>query len=432
MIDEQHIGTMKISILTIGTRGDVQPYMALGLGLEAVGHEVTVTTLGEFESLIRDYGLQHANLRGDFLKVAQRSKDAAGTKERGNPFRLIRQYSEMARDTLMDEWKSTQQAEALVYNPATFGGYDIAEKLGIPAFAAFPAPMYSPTKEFPSPFLPFSNLGFLNKFSHQLFAKLGPTMFRRPINEWRRDVLGLPPTKGDDKLHGRPITKLYAYSDVVVPRPADWDDSSVVTGYWFLSAPSDWKPAPALVEFLGSGPPPVYIGFGSMSMFGEASKTKLILEALKLAGQRGVLASPEGKLPKDIALEGVFVIDSVPHNWLFPQMAAIVHHGGAGTTGASLRAGKPTVICPFVGDQTFWGRRMATLGVGPSPIPQRKLTAESLANVIKSAVTDPSMRQRAASIGEIIQAEDGVGHAVKLINSRLVNEHEGSVMKIRE
>ncbi len=244
-------------------------------------------------------------------------------------------------------------------------------------------------------------------------------MYRRPINEWRRDRLGLPPPKGEDRLRGKPVTKLYAYSPSVVPRPADWDESSVVTGYWFLDAPGDWRPQPALVEFLQAGSPPVYMGFGSMFMNGGERKTETVLNALKLAGQRGIIATGWGGLTAENAPQGTFVLDAAPHDWLFPQVAAVVQHGGAGTTGAALRAGKPTVICPFVGDQPFWGRRVAALGVGPPPIPQRKLTAESLANAIEKAVTDQDMRQRAASLGEAIRAEDGVGQAIAIINSQI-------------
>ncbi len=410
---------MKIYILTIGTRGDVQPYVALGLGLKLVSHEVTIGTSAEFESLVTGHGLRHAPLRGDFLKAAQEAENASTGKNRANPFQLIRRYSEMARDTLADEWESAQNAEVIIYNPAAFGGYAIAEKLAVPAFAAFPAPLYTPTKEFPSPFFPFTNLGPLNKISHQLFAKLGPAIFRRPINEWRRDVLGLPPAKGENLLHGKPVPKLYAYSEAVVSRPADWDESSVVTGYWFLNAPSDWQPEPALVKFLQQGPPPVYVGFGSMFMTIGAKKTQIVIDALKLAGQRAVLATGWGGLTAANSSDDIFVVDAVPHDWLFPQMAAVIHHGGAGTTGAALRAGKPTVICPFVGDQPFWGRRVAALGVGPSPLPQRKLTAELLANAVKSAVLDQGMHQRAAALGEIIRGEDGVGRAVAFIQRQV-------------
>ncbi|HRQ39100.1 MAG TPA: glycosyltransferase [Chloroflexota bacterium] len=404
---------MKVCILTLGSRGDVQPYIALGLGLKAAGHEVTISTLEEFKPLVHEYGLLHDNLRGDFLKVAQSTIGQNG----GNPLQRIRQYVEMARDTLADEWASAQKADVLIYNPAAIGGFHIAEKLNIPTFAAFPAPLYSPTREFPNPFLPFRNLGIFNKLSHKIFTKMGPTMYRTPIKQFRQDVLGLPPAKGENLLRGRPITKLYAYSETAVPRPADWDESSVVTGYWFLDAPANWQPDPELVRFLQEGAAPVYIGFGSMFMGGGKQKTEIVLEALRVAGQRGILATGWGGLTGDSTAKDVFVLDAVPHDWLFPQVAAVVHHGGAGTTGAALRAGKPQVICPFVGDQFFWGRRMADLGVSPRPISQIKLTAERLADAIQYAVTNTNLQQRASSIGETIRAENGVECAVKNILS---------------
>jgi sterol 3beta-glucosyltransferase len=262
-------------------------------------------------------------------------------------------------------------------------------------------------------------LGPFNKLSHQLFAAIGLAMYRRPINDWRREVLGLPPAKGEDRLRGKPVTKLYAYSQAVIPRPADWDESSVITGYWFLDGPTNWRPEPALVKFLHDGPPPVYVGFGSMFMHGGARKTEIVLKALRLTGQRGVLATGWGGLTEDNTPNGIFVLDAVPHDWLLPQVAAVVHHGGAGTTGAGLRAGKPTIICPFVGDQTFWGRRVAALGVGPRPIPRKRLTAERLAEAIQIALNDKSIRQRAASLGETIRAEGGIGHAVAHITGHL-------------
>jgi sterol 3beta-glucosyltransferase len=250
---------------------------------------------------------------------------------------------------------------------------------------------------------------------------MGPAMYRTPINQFRKDVLALPSAKGENTLRGKPITKLYAYSEAVVSRPADWDESSVITGYWFLDAPANWQPDPELVKFLQEGSTPVYIGFGSMSMFmnGGKQKTEIALQALRLAGQRGILATGWGWLAGENTSRDIFVLDAAPHDWLFPKVAAIVHHGGAGTTGAALRAGKPQIICPFVGDQSFWGRRVADLGVSPLPIPQTKLTAERLADAIKYAVTNTNLQQRASSIGETIRAENGIECAVKHILSNV-------------
>jgi sterol 3beta-glucosyltransferase len=401
---------MRITILTIGTQGDVRPYVALGCGLHARGHAVTIATLTQFRSFLTEYGLRPAALRGAYLEAA--------LAPRGNPLKLIRQYQQMARETLDDEWRSAHDAEVLIYNPAAFGGYHIADRLGVPAFAAFPTPLYSPTREFPSPFFPFRSLGPFNPLSHRVFAKLGPALYRRPIGEWRRDTLGLPPTRGEEMLRGKPVTKLYAYSPAVVPVPADWDASSVVTGYWFLDTPTRWQPSHELAAFLESGPAPVYVGFGSMAFHDAARQTAIVFKALRLAGQRAVLATGWGGLKSEEVPSSIFMLDSVPHDWLFPQVAAVVHHGGAGATGAGLRAGKPTVICPFVGDQSFWGRRVAALGAGPRPIPRRRLTADRLAEAIHVAVSDESIRQRAASLGAAIRAEDGIGQAVAHIAGR--------------
>jgi len=398
---------MNINILTIGTRGDVQPYIALGLGLKVRGHDVTIATLAEFQAQIVGYGLNHDVLRGDFIGAAQNAKTS-------NPLKLIKIYTEMAHDTLADEWSSAQNADVFIYNPAAFGGYHIAEKLGVPLFAAFPAPMYTPTGAFPSPFFPFANFGPLNKASHRWFASMSTSIYRKPIEAWRRDVLKLPPLKNQ-----KPVKTLYAYSKAVVPVPGDWDESSVVTGYWFLDSPADWQPSQDLTTFLQNGPPPVYIGFGSMFMNGGKKKTEMVLDALRLSGQRGILSTGWGGLTREDVPENVFVVDSVPHDWLFQQVSCVVHHGGAGTTGSGLRAGKPTVICPFLGDQPFWGRRVAALGVGPEPIPQRILTAEKLADAIRVAISDDGIRQRSEALGKIIRAEDGVGKAVEYITSQL-------------
>ena len=172
-----------------------------------------------------------------------------------------------------------------------------------------------------------------------------------------------------------------------------------------------------LREFLRAGPPPVYVGFGSIAGRNPAQTTQTVVGALERAGQRGVLSSGWGGLEAARLPGTVFKLDAAPHDLLFPHMAAVVHHGGAGTTAAGLRAGKPTVVCPFFGDQPFWGARVAALGVGPAPIPQRRLTAENLAAAIRRAVTDTEMQGRAYELGVKLRAEDGVGRAVQFIET---------------
>jgi UDP:flavonoid glycosyltransferase YjiC (YdhE family) len=208
---------------------------------------------------------------------------------------------------------------------------------------------------------------------------------------------------------------LYGYSPSVIPKPPDWDEYQHVTGYWFLDAQPDWQPPADLLRFLESGSPPVYVGFGSVSHEHPERQTRLILRALELTGQRGVLLTGWGGLTRLSASPNVFFVDNVPHAWLFPRMAAVIHHGGAGTTGAGLRAGVPNIITAFVTDQGAWADRVVQLGVGPRVPGIKQLTAEKLAEAINTAVNDSALRARAAALGEKIRAENGVARAVELI-----------------
>jgi sterol 3beta-glucosyltransferase len=205
------------------------------------------------------------------------------------------------------------------------------------------------------------------------------------------------------------------YSPSVIPTPPHWDSHVHVTGYWFLDPPADWAPPPALMAFLQAGPPPIYVGFGSMSNRNPGATAALVLEALARTRQRAVVLSGWSGLRTTDLPGSVFMLDSIPFSWLFPRVAAVVHHGGAGTTAAGLRAGVPSIVIPFFGDQPYWGQRVAELGVGPEPIPRRNLTVERLAGAIQRAVTDQTMRQRAADLGARIQAEDGVARAVSIV-----------------
>ncbi len=201
----------------------------------------------------------------------------------------------------------------------------------------------------------------------------------------------------------------------MIPRPADWPDSLHVTGYWFLDPPAGWEPPRDLLDFLDSGLRPVYVGFGSMLSKKPEETADVVLKALERSGQRGVLSSGWGGLRKNNLPPSVYMVGSIPHGWLFPRMAAVVHHGGAGTTGAGLSAGVSSILTPFFGDQPFWGRKVHELGVGPRPIPRRKLTAEGLAQAIRTAVSDPTILKNAADLGERIRAEDGIARAVAVI-----------------
>ncbi|CAA9381011.1 MAG: UDP-glucose:sterol glucosyltransferase, partial [uncultured Chloroflexia bacterium] len=293
----------------------------------------------------------------------------------------------------------------------------------IPAFVSIPLPFYTPTREFPNPTFSGTRLGGrFNLFTYRLMA-LTSAPFAGLTNQFRVNTLGLAPRSRFASpvitSSGEPVPVLYPYSRHVVPIPADFPAHAHVTGYWFLERSDDWQPQPELTDFLTSGPPPVYVGFGSMSGNKAKQRARIVIDALVQSGQRGILASGWGGLDASDVPENILVVDEAPHDWLFDRVAAVVHHGGAGTTAAGLRAGKPTVICPFLADQPFWGRVVHQLGVGPQPIPQRKLTVARLADAIATAVHDTSMQQRAAELGEKIRAEDGVANAVDIIGTTM-------------
>jgi UDP:flavonoid glycosyltransferase YjiC (YdhE family) len=271
--------------------------------------------------------------------------------------------------------------------------------------------MGSPVHRLPGP---------LNRLTHVAANQAFWQLCRRPVNGWR-GRLGLPdhPFLGPYRRmreERRPL--LYGFSPAVVPRPADWDPWVHVTGYWFLPEPAGWQPPDELEEFLGDGPPPVCIGFGSMRPRDPEALSDAVVGALRRTGRRAVVQA--GWAGLGAADEpGILVAGEIPHSWLFPRAAAVVHHGGAGTTAAALRAGRPSVVAPFFADQFFWGRRVARLGVGPPPIPQRHLTAEKLATALRGALEDAGMRDRAAALGRRVDREEGVERAAGVLDAHL-------------
>jgi len=325
----------------------------------------------------------------------------------------------MLRNMLDDAWEAARDSDAIIYHPKAMAGQHIAETLGVPCFLAMVLPALSPTRVFANPVLGDRNYGgWLNKMSYTLMIKAMFLPYSKMLNQWRAEKLGLPPSKLDLTLRGRPIPKLYGYSQFVLPNPPDWDDSTHVTGYWWLP-PTDWQPPLELQTFLDSGPPPIYVGFGSMTSQNPEQLTRIVLQAAEKSGQRILLATGWGGLAPTKLPSYAYALQSAPHDWLFPRCAAVVHHGGAGTTAAGLRAGRPTLVCPFFGDQPFWGRRVYELGVGPRPIPQKKLNVENLSRAMRQMISDETMRQKAQDLGEKLRTEDGVTKAVEIIMSYL-------------
>jgi UDP:flavonoid glycosyltransferase YjiC (YdhE family) len=418
---------MRIAIITLGSRGDIQPYIALGQGLKEAGHMVRLLAWQDFEELTTSHGLEFGLIRGNAQEMVGESKEFSELLEQGNFVKIImliaKETQHMAIELLEDGLVACRGMDLIITGlTGIFISIPLAEKLKIPLLQTGLIP-FAPTRAFPSIVLPqtLPTLGgAFNYGSQQLVRQLTWPGMQAVFNQARKKVLGLPPGSYfkpfySERSKGLPM--LHGFSPSVVPRPADWGTGQYVTGYWFLDQAEDWSPPAALLDFLQAGPAPVYIGFGSMSSRKPEETADLVLKALQQAGQRALLFSGWGGLQKTDLPDSVLMIDSTPHSWLFPRCAAVVHHGGAGTTAAGLRAGVPSVVVPFFGDQPFWGRRVHDLGVGPAPIPRSKLNIDRLAQAINEAVTDPGMRQRAAALGVKIRAEDGVANAVGIIQN---------------
>lgn len=344
-----------------------------------------------------------------------------------NPVLLARHFlatiAPLMKKTFADALEICRGADAIPCSAiGLFPAFHVSEKLGVPYVPAFLQHVH-PTRELPCITFPEAFVGRgagsplragYNLATYWITEK-APILLRRTTNRARRMALGLPPMRGGNlfrRLVEDRVPSLYGFSETVRPRPADWGEHLRVTGYWSLGRPADWRLSEALKDFLSSGPLPVSIGFGSMNARRPEETTEMVLEALRLSGRRGVLLTGWGGLSNAELSDDVFKTEEVPHDWLFPRVAAAVHHGGAGITAASLRAGVPTVVVPFFAEQAMWGRRVADLGAGTAPIPRRELTVERLAAAIRTAER-PTVRDRALALGERLRREDGVASGVQ-------------------
>jgi sterol 3beta-glucosyltransferase len=418
---------MHITIHTLGSRGDIQPYIPLGLGLQRAGFGVRFASYEVFRSLVEGQGLEFVPISGDPRTTMTSQAGQAWMHSGQNPVALSREMKraltvENQLPAFNDALEACRGSDAVLYSFMGATAYHVAEKLELPSIFALLQPFTRSrlTPSIVSPELPLG--GGYNLLTHRLGELIIWMMVRGMLNRWRVDTLGLPalPWRGPfDHLYVAEMPYLYGFSPSVVARPADWPAWHHISGYWFLDRDPTWSPPDSLLRFLEAGPKPVSIGFGSM-LGPEAEKLlKLSVQALQQTGQRGVLLGGWAEMSGFELPDTVFQIDAVPHDWLFPRMAAVVHHGGSGTTAAGLRAGVPSVLVPFFGDQPFWGRRVHALGVGPRPIQRKSLTVPKLADAITVVVEDETMRQNAAALGERIQAEDGIQSAVDVIRGYL-------------
>ncbi|RDX56200.1 hypothetical protein OH76DRAFT_1396537 [Lentinus brumalis] len=433
--------SLHFTFLTIGSRGDVQPYIALAKGLMADGHRVRIATHGEFKEWVESHGIEFGYVGGDPAELMRICVEN-GTFTVAFLKEGVQKFRGWIDDLLKTSWEACQGTDVLIESPSAMAGYHIAEALKIPYFRAFTM-TWSRTRAYPHAFaVPEHKMGGnYNYMTYVLFDQVFWRGTAGQINRWRRNTLGLAGTSLD-KMEPHKIPFLYNFSPTIVPPPLDWPEWIRVTGYWFLDAADvsskKWEPPQDLLDFMDearkTNKKVVYIGFGSIVVPDPKTMTRCVIDAIVQSGVYAILSKgwsdrlvknapaqtePEEPLPRQI-----YPISSVPHDWLFKQIDAACHHGGAGTTGASLRAGIPTIIKPFFGDQFFWADRVEALGIGSAV---RKLTVDSLSQALHEATTNQKLIDRAKLVGEQIRSENGVATAMEAIYRDL--EYARSLIK---
>lgn len=404
--------SLRITCLTIGSRGDVQPYIALCKGLLAEGHKPKIATHAEFEPWIRKHGIDFAPVDGDPAELMRICVENGMFT-----YSFLREASLKFRgwidDLLSSAWRSCQGSDLLIESPSAMAGVHIAEALRIPYFRGFTMP-WTRTRAYPHAFaVPENRMGgAYNYITYVMFDTIFWKAIAGQVNRWRNRELGLKATTLD-KMQQNKVPFLYNYSPSVVAPPLDYPDWIRITGYWFLNEGSDWTPPADLSNFIqqarADGKKIVYIGFGSIVVSDPSALTRTVIESVQKADVRCILskgwsdrlgdpasAKPEIPLPAEI-----IQIQSAPHDWLFSQIDAAAHHGGAGTTGASLRAGVPTIVKPFFGDQFFFGGRVEDLGVG---VCMKKLNVSVFSRALWEATHSERMIVKARNLGVQIRS----------------------------
>ncbi|XP_020971716.1 sterol 3-beta-glucosyltransferase UGT80A2 isoform X1 [Arachis ipaensis] len=425
--DLQYIPPLNIVMLIVGTRGDVQPFVAIGKRLQDYGHRVRLATHSNFKEFVLTAGLEFYPLGGDPKVLAGYMVKNKGFLPSG-PSEIPVQRNQMKEiiNSLLPACKDPDidsgvpfKADAIIANPPAYGHTHVAEALKIPVHIFFTMP-WTPTSEFPHPLSRVKQqAGY--RLSYQIVDSLIWLGIRDMINDLRKKKLKLRPvtylsgSQGSDS----DVPHAYIWSPHLVPKPKDWGPKIDVVGFCFLDLASNFEPPEALVKWLEDGDQPIYIGFGSLPVQEPKRMTEIIVEALEKTGQRGIINKGWGGLG-DLAepKESIYLLDNIPHDWLFLRCKAVVHHGGAGTTAAGLKAACPTTIVPFFGDQPFWGDRVHARGVGPQPIPVDEFTLPKLVDAIKFML-DPKVKARAVELAKAMENEDGVTGAVKAFFKQL-------------
>jgi UDP:flavonoid glycosyltransferase YjiC (YdhE family) len=423
----KRVPPLSIVIMIVGTRGDVQPFIPIGLRLKSDGHRVRVATHREFRPVIEKAELEFYPLAGDPHALIEYMVKTGGRIVPLRPDHIIEDVPKkraMIAEILASTWPACTapdpekpnapafRADFIIANPPSYGHLHCAERLHVPLHMIFTMP-WSPTSAFPHPLArldPSADRPVQNYLSYAIADLLTWSGIGDLINDFREETLALPPISMVDgpallEAHEVPFTYLWPAS--LVPRPADWGPHIDLSNFIFYDQAHTYQPPQDLLDFLAAGEKPIYVGFGSAVVPDSAAVSRTIFAALEKAGARGVVSEGWGNLGHESPPPNVYLIGDAPHDWLFRHCRAVCHHGGAGTTAAGLRAGLPTVVVPFFGDQFFWGQVIADAGAGPQPIPIDDLESEALADAF-TLCARPEVRECAEALGEKVRDTDGV------------------------
>ena len=421
---------MNITILTYGSRGDVQPFLPLSRGLIDRGHQVILAAPLRFKKLVEDHGITFAPLAGDPEELSRRLNDSGY-----NYFKMIRELMNHAINIGADVLRQTEEAckdADLIIHTFTHavGAHTLAREKNIPDIHIQTFPMFTPTGDYPNIAMPNLGVRALNRLSHIASSRI--TWFTSWMGfEQVRRKAGLPKRKlfwpFDENPPRLRTPILCAWSPSILPTSSDWSPRTHVAGYFFFPQDESYSPHNELNAFLKSGQPPVCISFGSMVNKDAERINDIVVEALNKTNNRGVILSGWGGV-KNQSSNDLLYLESAPHDWLLPRCKMIIHHGGAGTTAAGLRAGIPNIVVPFTADQPFWGNRVHAMGTGPKPILVKNISVEKIMRAIAEAASNV-IRDRAQVIGQNIRSEDGVKDAIKLLENYAI-EFDSSVDKV--
>lgn len=418
---------MRVLIVAYGSRGDVQPFAALACELTRRGHTAILAGPPSAKALISETSVEFSCLDGGIgdLLSQQDIREVIDTNYRSllnarKARRFIRAYRSVMSHVLTDlaQAASGCEADIVVYHP-DLPGDAVAQRIGALAVPVSLQPNRVPTRYFPNASCPISVPRLLHRTSYA-WTPFKTWCLRGPLSHWRKHLLGMP-QRPYRWLTRRPEQDvrcvLHAFSSQVVPTPPDYPPWVHTTGFWYLPADRSSVPPQELVDFTASDEPVVYVGFGSMAGTDPDRTARVVSEALQISQVRAVIAGGWGGIAPDSLGADVLYLPEVRHDWLFARVDAIVHHGGSGTTGAALAAGQPQVVCPYIGDQLFFARRMHSLGVAPEPQYQRELDARPLAHAIRSVLDKPCYSHRAKTLEKVTANEDGVSTAVHILES---------------